>query len=183
MHHLPNIISLFRIFLVIPVIYLIWKNDWHTAFLLVLLAGLSDGLDGYLARKFHWESKLGATLDPMADKILLICLFIALGLKGIVPQWLVILIVARDIVIISGLMLYKVMTNDMKLEILFISKVNTALLIVLVLFHLLNLAVFPVPTVLFEILTVMIVVTTLMSGALYVILWSKCFIKQKTDKN
>ncbi|HIO91802.1 MAG TPA: CDP-alcohol phosphatidyltransferase family protein [Leucothrix mucor] len=182
LHHIPNIISLFRIFLVIPVIYLIWNDSWESAFSLVLLAGVSDGLDGFLARYFHWESDLGATLDPMADKILLVAIFIVLGLKGIVPQWLVILIVARDAIIISGLLLYKLMTNELKINTLFVSKLNTALLIIFVLLHLFNLAVVAVPGVFFDILIVMIVGTTVVSGALYVILWSNYFVKHTKER-
>ncbi len=176
LHHIPNTISIFRIFLVIPVIYYIWQDNWQTAFLLMLLAGISDGLDGYIARTFHWESELGATLDPIADKVLLVCIFIVLGIKGIVPQWLVVLIISRDAIIVTGLILYKLMTNELKINTLFISKVNTALLIILVLLHMFNLAVSPVPELLFNIMIVMIVVTTIVSGALYVILWSKYFV-------
>ena len=178
LHHIPNTISIFRIFLVIPVIYYIWIDHWQTAFLLMLLAGISDGLDGYIARSYHWESELGATLDPIADKILLVCIFIVLSIKGIVPQWLVVLIVSRDAIIVTGLILYKLMTNELKINTLFISKVNTALLIVLVLLHMFNLAVSSVPELLFSIMTVMIVVTTIVSGALYVILWSKYFVSR-----
>ena len=181
LHHIPNIISVFRIFLVIPVIYLIWEDDWESAFSLVLLAGVSDGLDGFLARTFHWESELGATLDPVADKILLIAIFIVLGLKGIIPQWLVILIIARDAVIISGLMLYKLMTNDLKIKTLLVSKLNTALLILFVLLHLFSLAVAAVPMYFFSILTMAIVVTTVVSGTLYVILWSNYFVKHTKE--
>ncbi len=182
LHNIPNIISVFRILLVIPVIYLIWKNNWEVAFLLVLLAGVSDGLDGFLARTFHWESELGATLDPMADKILLIAIFIVLGLKGIIPQWFVVLVVIRDAIIIAGLLLYTLMTDEMKIKTLFISKLNTALLIIFVLLHLSNLAMFSFPELIFNILIVMIVITTIVSGALYVILWIHHFIKYREDK-
>ncbi len=175
-HHIPNIISVFRIFLVIPVIYYMWQDNWQIAFLLMLLAGISDGLDGYIARTFHWESELGATLDPIADKVLLVCIFIVLGIKGIVPQWLVVLIISRDAIIVTGLILYKLMTNELKINTLFISKVNTSLLIILVLLHMFNLAISPVSELLFNIMSVMIVVTTVVSGALYVILWSKYFV-------
>jgi cardiolipin synthase len=148
----------------------------------MLVAGISDGLDGYIARTFHWESELGATLDPIADKLLLVCIFIALAIKGIVPQWLVVLIIARDTIIITGLLLYKLITNELKMRILFISKVNTALLILLVLLHMFNLAISPVPELFFNLLMIMIVMTTIISGALYVILWSKCFINHKEEK-
>jgi cardiolipin synthase len=167
---------------VIPVIYYIWGDNWQTAFLFMLVAGISDGLDGYIARTFHWESELGATLDPIADKLLLICIFIVLGIKGIVPQWLVVLIVTRDAIIVTGLLLYKLMTNELKMRILFISKVNTALLILLVLLHMFNLAISPVPELFFNLLMIMIVMTTVVSGALYVTLWSKCFINHKEEK-
>lgn len=146
------------------------------AFLLMLLAGISDGLDGYIARTFHWESELGATLDPIADKVLLVCIFIVLGVKDIVPQWLVILIVSRDAIILTGLMLYKLITNELKINTLFISKVNTALLIILVLLHMFDLAIASVSPLIFTLMTIMIVMTTVVSGALYVILWSKYFV-------
>ncbi len=175
-HHIPNIISIFRIFLVIPVIYYIWQDNWQIAFSLMLLAGISDGLDGYIARTFRWESELGATLDPIADKVLLVCIFIVLGIKGIVPQWLVVLISSRDAIIVAGLILYKLMTNELKINTLFISKVNTSLLIILVLLHMFNLAISPVSELLFNIMSIMIVVTTVVSGVLYVILWSKYFV-------
>jgi cardiolipin synthase len=158
-----------------------WNDHWQSAFLLMLVAGISDGLDGFLARRFHWESELGATLDPIADKILLVCIFIVLGMKGIVPQWLVILIVSRDVVIVIGLLVYKLITNELKIRTLFISKVNTFLLILLVLLHLFNLAIAPAPVLLFNTLTFMIVITTIVSGALYVILWSTCFINHTKD--
>jgi cardiolipin synthase len=182
LHHIPNIISIFRIFLVIPVIFYIWENNWQTAFLLMLLAGISDGLDGYIARTFHWESELGATLDPIADKVLLVCIFIVLGIKGIVPQWLVVLIVSRDAIIVTGLMLYKLITNELKINTLFVSKVNTALLIILVLLHMFDLAVSSVPPLIFSVMTIMIIMTTVVSGALYVILWSKYFVSHSNNK-
>jgi cardiolipin synthase len=164
------------------VIYYIWGDNWKAAFLLMLIAGISDGLDGFLARRYHWESELGATLDPIADKVLLVCIFIVLGVKGIVPQWLVVLIVARDAIIVTGLMLYKLITNELKIRTLFISKVNTALLIILVLLHMFDLAISPAPALFFTLLTGMIVITTIVSGALYVILWSRCFINHSKER-
>jgi cardiolipin synthase len=181
LHHIPNIISIFRIFLVIPVIYYIWGDNWQVALFLMFVAGISDGLDGYIARTFHWESELGATLDPIADKILLVCIFVVLGIKGIVPHWLVVVIVTRDAIIVTGLMLYKLITHDLKIRTLFISKVNTALLIMLVLLHMFDLAIAPMPVLLFNLLILMIVMTTVVSGALYVILWSKCFADHSKD--
>lgn len=176
MHHIPNIISLSRIVLVLPVVYFIWINEWKTAFALMFIAGVSDGVDGYLARRFNWQSKLGATLDPLADKLLIVSIFIVLGVKGVVPQWLVLVIVIRDLVIVSGLMVYRFATKELKMGSLFISKVNTALLIVLVLLHMFNLSVAPVSETIINSLTLLIVITTVVSGALYVILWTKYFV-------
>ena len=179
MKQIPNIISIFRIFLVAPILYYLWSSEWQTAFVLVLIAGVSDGLDGYLARTFSWESELGAVLDPVADKILLIGIFVVLGLKGLVPEWLVAMIVFRDLIIVLGFIIYKLMTNEYKQGTLFISKVNTALMIIFVLCHMVNLAVYPVPSYLLTTLMTMIVITTIVSGALYVILWSNYYFIRK----
>ena len=107
----------------------------------------------------------------------LVGIFIMLGLKEMVPVWFVGLIVFRDLIIVIGFILYKYMTNEYKQGTLLISKLNTALLIVFILCHMVNLAVFPVPAYLLPALTIMIVVTTVVSGVLYVILWLNYFIK------
>ena len=102
MHHIPNIISVLRIFLVLPIAIQLYNEAWMSAFILFFIAGISDGIDGFLARAFNWKSKLGAMLDPIADKLLLTVIFITLAYKGVIPVWLAALVVVRDIVIIIG---------------------------------------------------------------------------------
>ena len=102
LRNIPNIISTLRIIMVFPIAFFIWDEAYHTAFILMLIAGLSDALDGFLARTFHWQSKLGALLDPAADKLLLVSIFIICGIKGFLPIWFVVLIFSRDIIIFIG---------------------------------------------------------------------------------
>ena len=99
MRHIPNIISIFRILLV-PCILLLLDSPW--GFRLFFLCGWSDLADGYLARRFHWQSKLGSYLDPIADKLLMSSLYIALTMRGVFPFWLCVLVLGRDIAIALG---------------------------------------------------------------------------------
>ena len=100
---IPNILTLLRIFLTPLLIWLLIENRLNEAFVVFVVAGLTDGLDGFIARVFHQKSKLGAFLDPLADKLLLVGSFIMLGYLGLVPDWLAILVVSRDGVILLGL--------------------------------------------------------------------------------
>ena len=99
---IPNIISVLRIVLVVPIIVLMLEQQFAAALLLFFVAGLSDGLDGYLAKRNNWGSRLGSILDPLADKLLLISSYVALGWLGLIPVWLVAVVLIRDIVIVSG---------------------------------------------------------------------------------
>jgi len=101
MRRLPNAITLLRIALTPCIGVLVAHNEWRAAFLLVVAAGLSDGLDGWLARRFGWQSRLGAYLDPLADKFLLATLFLGLGWAGALPWWLVALAFGRDLLILA----------------------------------------------------------------------------------
>ena len=99
MRHIPNIISIFRILLV-PCILLLLDSPW--GFRLFFISGWSDLADGYLARRFNWQSKLGAYLDPIADKLLMTSLYIALTMRGVFPFWLVAIVLGRDIILALG---------------------------------------------------------------------------------
>lgn len=102
MRNLPNLISALRIALVAPLLATILMRRYETAFAIAVIAGVSDGVDGYLARRFRWQSRLGSILDPVADKLMLVGCMIVLGWLGEVPRWLVALVVARDAVIVLG---------------------------------------------------------------------------------
>jgi Phosphatidylglycerophosphate synthase len=111
---LPNIISVLRLIAVIPVVYLLVVQEFGWALILFVIAGISDGLDGFLAKHYGWQSRLGGLLDPLADKILLVCCFLVLGSQGLIPLWLVLAVIFRDLVIVSGALLYNYLVAEVK---------------------------------------------------------------------
>src|SRR5687768_15978788 len=116
----------------VPVIFWLLVNGHaQAAFYVFLLAGVSDAVDGYLAKRFKWTSELGAYLDPLADKILIVSIYIALAVSAQVPQWLVIGIVSRDILILLAVLLSWLMDRPFPIKPLAISKLNTAAQLVL----------------------------------------------------
>ncbi len=87
------------------VFWLLLQGQTQMAFVLFVIAGISDGVDGFLAKRYGWTTELGAYLDPLADKLLIVSIFVALGVKGALPSWLVIAVVSRDILIVTGVVL------------------------------------------------------------------------------
>jgi cardiolipin synthase len=128
--NLPNLITLARILLVPVVVWAIASHEMQAAFVLFLLAGVSDAVDGFLAKRLHMISELGAHLDPLADKVLIVSIYIALGITEAIPRWLVILVVSRDILIVGGIMLAVFLGKPMKVKPVLVSKLNTAAQIV-----------------------------------------------------
>jgi cardiolipin synthase (CMP-forming) len=128
---IPNLITLGRILLVPIVVWAITSGEMRIAFLLFLAAGISDAVDGFLAKRFHMASELGAYLDPLADKALIVSIYVSLGIAGGLPIFLVILVVSRDIMIIGAFMLSWLVGKPMPARPLLISKVNTVAQIVL----------------------------------------------------
>ncbi len=129
--NIPNALTLGRIVLVPVVVWLIVTHEMTAAFVLFLLAGFSDAADGYLAKRYGWRTELGAYLDPIADKALLVSIYVALGFYSHLPAWLVIAVVSRDILIIGALLLSWVLSRPVPIRPLLISKVNTLAQIVL----------------------------------------------------
>jgi len=128
---IPNLITLGRIILVPIVVWAIMSEEMRLAFFLFLAAGISDAVDGFLAKRFHMASELGAYLDPLADKALIVSIYVALGIAGALPISLVILVVSRDIMIISGFMLSWLVGRPMPVRPLPVSKANTVAQILL----------------------------------------------------
>ena len=122
---IPNLITLGRILLVPVVVWSILTDNMFLAFVLFLVAGVSDGVDGFLAKRFDMTTELGAYLDPLADKALIVSIYLTLGINGVIPLWLVILVVSRDILIVGGIMLSWLMGNPLKIRPLLVSKLNT----------------------------------------------------------
>ena len=124
---IPNLITLLRFFLVPAVVYALLEGATGWALAGFLIAGISDGVDGYIARRWPSQrSELGAWLDPLADKLLLVSVFVVLGLMREIPLWLVIAAVSRDILIMGAVVLADMMGRPMAMRPLFVSKANTA---------------------------------------------------------
>lgn len=124
-------ITVGRIILVPVVFWLLLSGEMKLAFLAFVVAGVSDAVDGYLAKRFGWATELGAYLDPLADKLLIVCIFVALGFRGDLPSWLVIAVVSRDILIVAAVMLSWLMDNPVRITPFIVSKANTLAQIVL----------------------------------------------------
>jgi cardiolipin synthase len=123
---IPNYITVLRLLLVPFVVWSLLTGQQLAAFLAFVVAGVSDGVDGYIARRFDMRSELGGYIDPIADKLLLVSVFIVLGYQGVLPIWLVSIVVFRDALIVSGVMLASVMGRPVEMRPLFVSKANTA---------------------------------------------------------
>ena len=170
--NIPNIICFVRIALVIPIIRLLWQEQFLLSLLLILIAGLSDILDGYLAKKNNWRSYLGSVLDPAADKILLVSLFLTLQSMDLIPLWLTLTVILRDLMIVFGLGLYRYFVGVPQPKPTRISKYNTLLQLAFIILVILAQGIqFP-----FEILSMvcgsLVFVTSILSGLDYWIIWS-----------
>ena len=170
---IPNAISLVRIALVVPILMLILQGQYGWALALFFFAGFSDGLDGYLAVRFNWQTRLGGLLDPVADKLLVAGMFITLAWVGQIPVWLATVVILRDVVIFGGAVAYNFLIEPVQGEPSRISKLNTALELMF-LFFVLSHAGFgwPEPITL-TVLGASILVTVVISGADYVWSWTR----------
>ncbi len=170
---IPNAISLMRIALIVPILMLILRDEYAWALGLFFFAGFSDGLDGYLAMRFDWQTRLGGLLDPVADKLLVAGMFITLAWVGQIPVWLAVVVILRDVVIFSGAVAYNFMIEPVQGEPSRISKLNTALEL-LFLFFVLSHAGFGWPDAITQtVLGASILVTVVISGADYVWSWTR----------
>jgi cardiolipin synthase len=178
---LPNLISILRILLTLPVAYLLVQERFGEALLLFFVAGVSDGLDGWLAKRFGWHSRLGSILDPLADKLLLVTSFVCLAWVEIIPLWLVAMVLGRDLVIVIGALAFHLLIGRYEMAPTWISKINTALQIILVLALVLSHGVYTLPGGVLTWLVYGVSVTTVLSGLDYVWTWGrKAYrIKQK----
>lgn len=129
--NIPNLLTLGRICAVPVIIWLILDRLMEAAFWVALAAAISDAVDGIIAKRFDMQTRLGAYLDPIADKALLVSVYIALGYEGFLPTWLVILVVFRDALIVGGALLFHTLAQSLEMTPLMISKVNTVLQLIL----------------------------------------------------
>ncbi len=168
--HIPNMLTLLRIVLVLPFVLALWNEMYTLALALLLVAGITDGLDGFLARHFGWYSWFGSVADPVADKILLTSSFIVFGLMGHQPMWLIYLVVGRDLLILSGVITYWKLTGDFEGRPTFLGKTCTFYLIVHGLAVLVSLSVMKIPAPWIQLSNVLVASLCLCSALQYVYL-------------
>ena len=169
---IPNAISMLRIALVVPVLWLILNGNYGWALLLFWIAGFSDGIDGYLANRFGWQSKTGALLDPIADKLLVAGMFVALTYTQHIPIWLTTVVLFRDVVIVGGAVAYNYLIKPVEGEPTPVSKLNTVVQLLFLLF-VLSRAAFGWPDkIAVTILGAATLVTVVISGFDYVAEWA-----------
>ena len=123
--NIPNLLTVARFCLVPFAVYMIGQGQWTPAFAIFVLAGLTDAVDGFIARKFDQRTALGAYLDPLADKALLVSIYVTLAVGGVIPSWLAILVVSRDVMILGAVMVSWLLDNPVEINPLYVSKANT----------------------------------------------------------
>ena len=133
LRQIPNAICLARLALVVPIAWTLVHDDPALTLWLFGAAAVSDGADGFLAKRFGWQTDLGAFLDPLADKVLLMTTFVTLGWLALVPMWMVLLTVSRDCVIVAGALAYRLLLGPMKIAPTISSKLNTTCQLIFVL--------------------------------------------------
>lgn len=170
--YIPNLLTVLRIAATPLLIMLLKYEMFPGALLLFVLAGISDGLDGYIAKRFQYQTRLGAILDPVADKILLVSCFVVLTVMGHIPFWLLVVVVFRDIVIVGGYLLLVILEGGVKMSPSGISKLNTVFQICLVASVLIKLAAGIQLGVVIPVLIAIVTVTSVSSGVHYVWVWA-----------
>jgi cardiolipin synthase len=168
---IPNLITIARLILVPIVIAAIGSGNWQVAFVLFAMAGISDGIDGFIARRFDMRSELGAYLDPLADKALLVSIYVALSVFKVLPGWIAILVVSRDLMIVSAIIVSWLMEKPVEIKPFAVSKMNTAAQITFAGLVLGSKA-FAIPLgALEDVSIVLVAVLTLMSAGAYLAFW------------
>lgn len=169
---LPNAITLLRMALAAPLAWLILRGDHASALLVTAVAGISDAVDGHLATRYGWASRLGGIIDPLADKLLLLACFVSLGVIDVLPWWLVGVVVARDVIIVAGAVAYHHLVGPLVAAPSRLSKFTTLFQILLVLLALVGgLHAVELPAGLLEKASVGVAALTVASGLHYVVTW------------
>ena len=171
--NIPNLISFGRLLAAPVMVWLILDARLTEAFALFIAAGASDAIDGFIAKRFNAETAFGKFLDPLADKALLVCVYVSLAQADLLVIWLAIMVVFRDAVIVGGAILFHTLTHTLTMRPVRISKVNTAAQIVLAA-AVLGVSGLGVEGGLFiDVMVYAVAATTLLSGAVYVVTWSR----------
>jgi cardiolipin synthase len=179
---IPNAITVLRILLVAPIVYCLAKEAYREALWLFVFAGISDALDGFLAREFKWSSRFGAVSDPLADKALLVAVYITLTVNGLLPLWLLAVIFFRDIIIVAGALTYHMVIGSYSMRPTIWGKLSTFSQITYVLILVLDKTVVVMPG--WSIKGGLWIVASLscVSGGHYVIVWGYKFLIALREK-
>lgn len=171
--NIPNFISILRILITLPIGVSLFNAQYNLTLILFIIAGFSDGLDGFIAKRYGWQSRLGGLLDPLADKILFISTFLILGIIQLIPIWLVVAALARDLIIVSGTIFYQLTIEDVQPAPSRISKFNTVLQTLLVILVIFNAGLYQLPNWLLATIQWLLLSTLILSGGHYVYLWGR----------
>lgn len=180
---IPNLITLMRLLLVVPVAVAILSNEFVLTLILFAVASVSDGVDGYLARRFDWTSRFGAILDPIADKLMLIVSFFLLTYIGIFPMWLAAVVIGRDLIIVAGAAAYHILFGEYDFSPSRIGKLSTLLQFCLVLLGLVGLAVFQIDAWVLEMGVWLVFAVSSLSGLDYCFTWGRKAIAASRRKS
>lgn len=169
--HIPNLISVLRLLLVPWFAMLLLEQQFGLALILFIVMGISDALDGFLARYLKASSTLGAGLDPLADKVMLVAAFVIMGHLQLLPIWLVGLVVGRDVMVVGGVLLNYLLHPEQKTTVMKVGKINTFIQIVVV-FAFVGNKLTALPLILLDALLWVTVIATLVSGIGYILVWN-----------
>ena len=178
LRQVPNLVTILRIALVAPAAWFLWHDQVGYALGLIAVAGVSDAVDGELARRFNWRTRFGAIADPTADKLLVVVVFAVLAIQGHLPLWLLAVVVLRDVVIVSGALTYRRLFGHLDIEPTLLSKINTgSQVVMLILLLVARTGVEPLATVCAFIVApagfVLVGAFSVISGTQYVVVWSR----------
>jgi len=177
--YLPNAVCIIRICLVVPIMWFLVRAEYESALLLIMIAGFSVWVDGFLARRFAWESRIGGLLDPLADKLLFVSVFAALTWNGLVPLWLFAVVIGRDIIIVSGAFAYEFLIGPVEPNPSLVGKLNTVMAL-LYLFFVMTWQIYAwPPEVSITIVGAGVFVVSLVSGLDYVLTWSRLALQAR----
>ena len=173
MRHLPNLICLVRLALIWPILTQLHAGQYRMALALFIVAAASDGLDGYLAKRFDWISEVGKFLDPLADKLLLVTVFVESAWLGLVPWWLTAAVVARDVMIGLGALIFRLWFGPLHGRPTRFSKINTAAQLLYVMLVMLNAAFGVPPREVLAAIALVTFLTTVLSGLHYLQIFTR----------
>lgn len=168
---IPNALTFLRIVLIAPFALALLDGDYRVALLIFFLAAATDGVDGFLARYFNWRSRLGAIADPLADKALLLTAYLMLTLTSVLPVWLFLLILGRDLLIVAGALAYHYTVGRYDMAPSIPGKINTFIQILVALAIIVFLAGLPMPSWVIEVGIVIVAASTVFSGGHYLFVW------------